>query len=46
MINTARDELRDALAKRETAESALESARQASARGRVWRAKAPSLQTP
>jgi hypothetical protein len=35
MINTARDELRDALAQRETAESALESARQASARGRA-----------
>ena len=35
MINTARDELRDALARRATAEGALESARQASARGRA-----------
>jgi hypothetical protein len=35
MINETRDELRDALAQRETAESALESARQASARGRA-----------
>jgi hypothetical protein len=35
MINTARNELRDALARRVTAEGALESARQASARGRA-----------
>ena len=34
MISKERDQLRDALAQRETAESALESARQASARGR------------